>query len=514
MEDELFSRYMEGQLASALGEIEMPDSYYDKAISAYGSVSRELTAESSSLYEHDPEIILQGSIKIGTAIKPVSDDGSYDVDMVCNLRSLDKSDMSQKTLKEMVGVDVKAYARRHGMSNKPHNGKRCWTLEYVDDANFHLDILPTLDDTCSHSRAMLAKSHCVPDGASYLVHTDKRHPLYERICDDWPTTNPKGFARWFLGVAQVDEERKRLALAKSVSIEKIEVYKVKLPLQRYIQLLKRHKDIYFSDSANGKCVRSIVVTTLAAKAYESIPRTGNWYDDFVSTVEFMPRFIWKVGEGYKLTNPSDPLENFVDGWDDSAMHIFENWHSSVLEDLVPTSSRSKKGFINRYAWQEMRRSLGLPERIGGHSLSSAARVRVEALSHHQQHGLTEIDAVEVAVSATKTRSGGIPTPFKSGDPLPKGVSLRFEAQTEGAKRYEVRWQVTNDGEEALRAGCLRGDFYHSSTLPNGRKTRIERTCYTGQHYVECILVKDDVVYGRSEPFVVNIVAGNAAHLQW
>ena len=116
---------MEGQLASALSEIEMPDSYYDKAISAYGSVSRELTAESSGLFEYDPEIILQGSIKIGTAIKPTTDDGSYDVDMVCNLRSLNKGDISQKALKEVVGKDVKDYARRHGMSNEPHDGKRC-----------------------------------------------------------------------------------------------------------------------------------------------------------------------------------------------------------------------------------------------------------------------------------------------------------------------------------------------------------------------------------------------------
>lgn len=162
----------------------------------------------------------------------------------------------------------------------------------------------------------------------------------------------------------------------------------------------------------------------------------------------------------------------------------------------------------------MRRSLGLSGRAVNCRPLSTARMKVDSLSHHQHHGLTEIDAVAVTVSATKTRSGGIPTPFESGDPLPKGVSLRFEAHAEGIKRYEVRWQVTNDGEEALRAGCLRGDFYRSSTLPNGRRTRSESTSYAGLHYVECILVKDGVVYGRSEPFVVNIVDGKAAYLHW
>ena len=159
-------------------------------------------------------------------------------------------------------------------------------------------------------------------------------------------------------MARVDEERKRLALAKSVSIEKIEVYKVKLPLQRYIQLLKRHRDIYFARSSDKK-PRSIVITTLAAKAYESVARTGNWYDDFVLTVESMPRFIQKTSDGYKLANPSDPLENFASGWDGSTMQSFADWHSSALADLVPVPSRLGSGFINRYALHEMRRSLSV-----------------------------------------------------------------------------------------------------------------------------------------------------------
>lgn len=172
------------------------------------------------------------------------------------------------------------------------------------------------------------------------------------------------------------------------------------------------------------------------------------------------------------------------------------------------------GFCIKYLCREMRSSLGLPERPLDTAVASKVRVAVDGLSHHRHHGMTEIDAVDVSITAEKMRSGGTFVPFVSGDPLPKNVSLRFEAHADNLKSFDVQWQVTNDGLEATRANCLRGDFYAGFELANGRKTRSESTCYEGEHYVECLLVKDGVVYGRSEPFVVNIINGGFAHLSW
>lgn len=203
----LFARYMEGQFKDALKELEMPDSYYEKAMTSYESVRKDLTSSNSSLFEYAPQIILQGSIRVGTAIKPITDEGSYDVDIVCNLGRLQKETISQEKLKELVGREVRAYADCHGMKNAPHDGKRCWTLEYVDEANFHIDILPTVDNTQTMRLAFAAKNITVSRDDRYLAHTDKRHPCYRRICDDWPTTNPVGYADWFLGVAQYSRFR-------------------------------------------------------------------------------------------------------------------------------------------------------------------------------------------------------------------------------------------------------------------------------------------------------------------
>lgn len=510
----LFARYMEGQFKDALKELEMPDSYYEKAMTSYESVRKDLTSSNSSLFEYAPQIILQGSIRVGTAIKPITDEGSYDVDIVCNLGRLQKETISQEKLKELVGREVRAYADCHGMKNAPHEGKRCWTLEYVDEANFHIDILPTVDNTQTMRLAFAAKNITVSRDDRYLAHTDKRHPCYRRICDDWPTTNPVGYADWFLGVAQYSRFRQNAAQQSGITTDEVKVYSVKTPLQTYVQVLKRHRDVYADERGIASPVRSIIITTLAGKAYESIEQHSEWYEDFVQVVADMSRYIERTERGYRLLNPSNSFENFLEEWSDKDMHAFVEWQRAAIQELTPNPSICNKRLFNKYARKEMRSALGLGEHSSAISVVSKVRMKVDGLSHHQHHGMTEIDAVKVVVTAEKMRSGGTFVRFESGEPLPKNVSLRFEAHADNLKSFDVKWQVTNDGHEATRANCLRGDFYNGLVLANGRKTRTESTAYEGEHYVECLLVKDGVVYGRSEPFVVSIVSGSSAHLSW
>ena len=80
-----------------LKEIDVSEYDYEKAIKRYESISAFV--EDSMLNQFNPYIFIQGSFKLGTAIKPIIDDGSYDIDMVMNLRSLSKRDLSQNDLK-------------------------------------------------------------------------------------------------------------------------------------------------------------------------------------------------------------------------------------------------------------------------------------------------------------------------------------------------------------------------------------------------------------------------------
>lgn len=96
--------------------------------------------------------------------------------------------------------------------------------------------------------------------AKFLAHTDKRRDDYEQITQDWLTTNPSGYADWFLDAAMFNEYRTRTAEKRAyASVEEMKVYEVKAPLQQYVQILKRHRDIWFSERPNHSAPRSIIL---------------------------------------------------------------------------------------------------------------------------------------------------------------------------------------------------------------------------------------------------------------
>ncbi len=103
--------------------------------------------------------------------------GSYDIDIVCKLNGFSKEDISQFTLKEVVGKAVNEYVSSNGMKNKAKNGKRCWTISYVDRHNFHVDILPAIPNNLTEEIAI----------------TDKNNDEYYDITSNWEISNPKEY---------------------------------------------------------------------------------------------------------------------------------------------------------------------------------------------------------------------------------------------------------------------------------------------------------------------------------
>ena len=130
------------EIKKLIEEIDVSDSNYEKATNRYNSIANYI--KKSELDSDKPDIYLQGSFKLGTAIKPLTQDGAYDIDIVCNLTKLRRQNQSQFSLKYDLGEVVKRYSQAQSMSNNPEESKRCWTLKYVDEDNFHIDILPSV----------------------------------------------------------------------------------------------------------------------------------------------------------------------------------------------------------------------------------------------------------------------------------------------------------------------------------------------------------------------------------
>ena len=67
-------------LGNIAKELEIPESYYEKAKGRYEAVGNWLGDEKSPLAKYSPKIYPQGSFLLGTAIRPINDSDEYDID--------------------------------------------------------------------------------------------------------------------------------------------------------------------------------------------------------------------------------------------------------------------------------------------------------------------------------------------------------------------------------------------------------------------------------------------------
>ncbi len=390
-------------------ELDISETALQAATDRYNSMGDWLNRPQSSLLPYRPLIYPQGSINLGTVTKPCNDEDHYDIDLVCEVvRS--KAEISQEKLKELIGIEARSYATAHNMSNPADEGRRCWTLEYAEGARFHMDILPAIPDG-QRFQQILERHNLQADGLHRLAIaiTDKTHPEYKRISDDWPQSNPRGYSEWFKQrmIVQFNERRRLIAESRGKQVHEVPDHAVKTTLQRAIQLLKRHRDVMFGKNSEHKPI-SIIITTLAAQAYNNEP---DLVQALINIIQGLPRFIEYRDSGIWIPNPVNPLENFADRWTEEPgrNEMFFKWLATVQSDL--TSSLESKDV------QELNESLstGFGEglvRKGMSKLPSGAKI------YTGNYSLSRIDESPFEVAHGQRPPWGFVPPGSPGSEPP------------------------------------------------------------------------------------------------
>ena len=150
-------------------------------------------------------------------------------------------------------------------------------------------------------------------------------------------SNPYKYHEWFENrmIFRAREIRKEICAKKEVEIDKVPTYSLKTPLQRAIQLLKRHRDIMYSslsDEEQKNAPISIIITTLAAHAYDN---EVSVYEALKNIIKKMPDYIQVKDDKYYIPNPVMKEENFADKWNEvpAKAREFYKWLSRVQKDL-------------------------------------------------------------------------------------------------------------------------------------------------------------------------------------
>jgi hypothetical protein len=264
-------------------------------------------------------VYVQGSIALGTAVKPIGSD-EYDADLVTKTPGLPVT-TSPAALKAAIGDRLRENDR---YARTLEEKQRCWRLGFA--GGLHLDLTPAIPNP-----------RC--DNGGELV-PDKKLAR-------WKPTNPVGYKELFERRAAL---RPQMRMVKAMDSARADAQVVDFPVQsgrkgvlrRAIQLLKRNRDIFFQAYDKRLAPLSVIITTLAAQSYEYCVKTyefDNAYDLLRATVSFMPVFIDVEikggGRRWHVWNETTDGEDFAEKWNDEPGRAaaFFQWHGQVAKDI-------------------------------------------------------------------------------------------------------------------------------------------------------------------------------------
>ncbi|HYC87141.1 MAG TPA: nucleotidyltransferase [Chryseosolibacter sp.] len=273
---------LENQLDQIAESLQLDATRYKKMNEHYEAIKKWIESDEKFFRPFAYDIYPHGSVRIQTTVRPYGKN-EFDLDIAVHLKSTTAVHSPQR-----IYAELKRRLSEHETYKamlEPKN--RCIRLNYAGD--FHMDILP---------------------GVQQFVWDADTIQVPDRELATWVSSNPRGYATWFLSKANLVHES---LLERALKAEHLPVddYENKKPLQRAVQLIKRYRDVYFRKNDEYK-TSSIVLTTIAGEFYQG-------QDSIFETVEAISSRLERevnFSRGrIKVLNPVNSQEDFTDKWE-------------------------------------------------------------------------------------------------------------------------------------------------------------------------------------------------------
>lgn len=314
-----------------LASIELTQAQYEEAKTSYEALGKVLASSPSLNGKYNSDIFPQGSMRLGTTIRPVGED-HFDLDMICWI-AVDGRYLTPAEVYDLVWNAIGEHETYRGLRTKKN---RCIRIAYADSRKFHLDITPAIPTWLNSS------------GALYVPDREKRQ---------WCSSHPKGYAdAWFkpatenlplIGV-KATAANERLIFENRAHIEEMSPYGdfEKKPLQRIVQLLKRSRDEHFQELPEYR-PSSILLTTIIAHAYLAsvTNRFENLFEFVQAVIAKLPQYVGRdaTGSHYSVPNPINSSENFAEAWTPEHYAHFVQWHAGAMTLMSDLANLKGKG---------------------------------------------------------------------------------------------------------------------------------------------------------------------------
>lgn len=318
------------EILKSLKDLELTPTMEKNARDKYLALSKYL--DENGL---DSDFYPQGSFLIGTTVKPYRDgkEHDYDLDVLAVLKRK-KDETNAYSVKNDVGDCIKGSGIYCDKLEK--EDRNCWTIKYADissDIGFMLDVVPAVDEN-GEIKEKIVQSGVEPAKVMKTVAITEKVDNY-----GWKTSNPLGFGEWFLEISTKHLSSEMIAEQYNdfpfeirtmyASIEEIPTYFYKSSLQRTIQFIKRHRDIYFDRIKSiADKPSSILLSALAADCVKD--------ESMLSVTEIINKFIYgfqsksiSIMQDSKILNPVDLRENLIEYYSEKRLSLIVNWINSL-----------------------------------------------------------------------------------------------------------------------------------------------------------------------------------------
>lgn len=379
------------------------------------------------------DMFSQGSYKHKTIIKPPKSNKEFDADILLELAP---NEDWEDTPKEYINELHKLFKESEVYKNIVIKNTRCITLDYSGD--FHIDIVPYIN------RGSL----------EYI--TNRNDNTFEE-------TNPKEFTQWLMDKNKISNYQ----------------------LKKVIRLFK-----YMRDIKQTFTVKSILLNTLLANQvylndhssdYVNLPTAFkliiNRLNDYLQSNYLLPEIV----------NPKMPSESFTRNWTQDQYSNFRDKIKILAEKTnLAYNEEDQKKSIKK--WKEVF-GYKFPDFVRSAKLDTTNEnyTNKEEFIEDKVHSIS-ID-YNLRISCTVKGQNGIRDLLLHLVPVlydKKKLVFKIESTTV-PEPYTILWKVKNEGKQAKDAGQLRGSIF------SGGKTITEPTKFKGKHYVECYIVKNNIL---------------------
>lgn len=403
------------------------------------------------------ETLEQGSVAMSTVTQ--NDENDYDIDVAIIFDDTNLNGLGVRAVKTMVVEALKKKCTN--FKTEPEALTNCVRIVYAD--NYHIDF------------------------AIYKrIKQDDDSYKYEHAGSEWRERNPRSINNWFN--------------------DEIKQYGEKL--RQAIRLCK----MFCKSRSDWKMPGGLIQSVLCDEKIQE-------YDRMDEMLYYTLKEVFnRLKDSIEVNNPTNGMSLLLKQTDRDKMNNFKNrlnTYLSKLNILFDEDNCTKKDamdawyeFFNHNYWE-------YDEEIEetGQSLSKSPFVLLN--TGYLEYDDTEeyIDNImpvenkyKIKLDCKVTNSRGVMkklSTFNSqGQKLQTGMKLEFYLDEDRVpKPYKVYWKIKNNGVEAIKNNMIRGQIFENED--DDLVQRKEETSFSGEHYVECYIVKNNVCVAKDK-ITVNI----------